>query len=130
MKYITPYNNYALLTPSGDIIGFLDIDECKDYVTGYDLVNMIEFKNKHTFEYFDFYDEQDQKDYGTIEGVNSGQCQIYDIEELIEAIREASIFQSEKDEIINKLLCKDIDLNIYEIGIDDLVSSVDAKWNC
>lgn len=128
MDYITAINNYVVLTPEGKLLGFKDKDRCVNYVTGYEFSNMLDFKHNKNDGYFDFYVEQDQKDFGTITGVNKGDCLIYNIDDVIENIQNADIFQSEKDEIISELLKEDINLNIYDIGIDDIIISLDALW--
>lgn len=128
MEYITAVNNYVVLTPEGRLVGFQDKDRCINYITGYEFSNMLEFKNNKNDGYFDFYVEQDQKDFGTITGVNEGDCLIYRLDDIIEAIQNAGIFQSEKDEIISELLKEDINLNIHNIGIDNIIASLDALW--
>lgn len=129
MNYVTPYNNYVVINTNGDTIGYVDIEDCRDYVTGSELMNMLDYSRYNNEGYYDLYDEQDQKDFGTYEGVNKGECRIYDIDKLISEFRDSDILENEKYEIINELLKKDINLNIYDMGIDDIVSRVDAESN-
>ena len=128
MEHIKPINNYVVLTPEGKLIGFKDKDKCINYVTLYEFSNMIEFKNNKNDGYYEFYVEQDQKDFGTMEGISKGDCLIYSIHDILKAVEDSSIFQSEKEDIINGLLKNDINLNVYDIGIDDIIMSLDALW--
>lgn len=72
-------------------------------------------------EHYLIYIKKDQEDLNRIYGVNEGECRIYDLESVLEAIRNSSYFQDEKDELISKLLKEEITLNIYDYGIDNIL---------
>ena len=131
MEYITAFNNYVVAEPGGDLRGFKELSDARSFISAYNLDNILENSPRVTEDsekFFDLYQEKDQQDLGIITGVNEGECKIYDLEDFIEKIRESSFFQSEKDEIISELLKEDIKLNIYDYGIDDILTDVKMEW--
>ncbi|MBD7913029.1 hypothetical protein [Clostridium cibarium] len=129
MEYITAMNNYVVVNPNGDMQGYVEIDEAVGAVDSYDLENILalceEPRKGHMFDMWQFDDMQDS---GIIYGVDNGECQIYDMDTLLEAIRESGMFQDEKDELIKELLKKDIHLNAYDKGIVGILANVDVEW--
>ena len=126
MEYLTAANDYILLMPSGELRGFKDIDSARGTIYQYDINTIME--NVHSggeYEY-DMYNQQN--DVGIIAGVENGECQIFDLEDFISKIRESGMFQDEKDEIINKLLQENINLNVYDLGLFNLLNDCRVEW--
>ncbi len=126
MEYLTAANDYILLMPSGELRGFKDIDSARGTIYQYDINTIME--NVHSggeYEY-DMYNQQN--DVGIIAGVENGECQIFDLEDFISKIRESGMFQDEKDEIINKLLQENINLNVYDLGLFSLLNDCRVEW--
>jgi len=130
MKYITAFNNYVVAQPNGDLIGFKELSDARSFISTYNLNNILENSPiaENAEKFFDLYQEKDQQDLGIITGVDEGECKIYDLEDFIEKVRETDFFQSEKDEIISELLKEDIKLNIYDYGIDNILTDVKMEW--
>ena len=131
MEYITAFNNYVVAQPNGDLIGFKELSDARSFISTYNLNNILENSPiaENAEKFFDLYQEKDQQDLGIITGVDEGECKIYDLEDFIEKVRETDFFQSEKDEIISELLKEDIKLNIYDYGIDNILTDVKMEWN-
>lgn len=130
MEYITAFNNYVVAQPNGDLIGFKELSDARSFISTYNLNNILENSPiaENAEKFFDLYQEKDQQDLGIIKGVDEGECKIYDLEDFIEKVRESDFFQSEKDEIIFELLKEDIKLNIYDYGIDNILTDVKMEW--
>ena len=130
MEYITAFNNYVVAQPNGDLIGFKELSDARSFISTYNLNNILENSPiaENAEKFFDLYQEKDQQDLGIITGVDEGECKIYDLEDFIEKLRESDFFQSEKDEIISELLKEDIKLNIYDYGIDNILTDVKMEW--
>ncbi len=130
MEYITAFNNYVVAQPNGDLIGFKELSDARSFISTYNLNNILENSPiaENAEKFFDLYQEKDQQDLGIITGVDEGECKIYDLEDFIEKVRETDFFQSEKDEIISELLKEDIKLNIYDYGIDNILTDVKMEW--
>lgn len=130
MEYITAFNNYVVAQPNGDLIGFKELSDARSFISTYNLNNILENSPiaENAEKFFDLYQEKDQQDLGIITGVDEGECKIYDLEDFIEKVRESDFFQSEKDEIISELLKEDIKLNIYDYGIDNILTDVKMEW--
>ena len=131
MEYITAFNNYVVAQPNGDLIGFKELSDARSFISTYNLNNILENSPiaENAEKFFDLYQEKDQQDLGIITGVDEGECKIYDLEDFIEKVRESDFFQSEKDEIISELLKEDIKLNIYDYGIDNILTDVKMEWS-
>ena len=130
MEYITAFNNYVVAQPNGDLIGFKELSDARSFISTYNLNNILENSPiaENAEKFFDLYQEKDQQDLGIITGVDEGECKIYDLEDFIEKVRETDFFESEKDEIISQLLKEDIKLNIYDYGIDNILTDVKMEW--
>lgn len=127
MEYITAVNNYVVLTPSGNLVGFKEVDEARNFIYNYYYQEMLDKVHPYGEGYFDVYTEINNV--GIINGVEDGECQIYNLDDFIEKLRDSALLQEEKDEIIAKLLKEDIKLNIYEYGIYDILSEAEVEWN-
>ncbi|MDS0525075.1 hypothetical protein NNC19_05225 [Clostridium sp. SHJSY1] len=129
MNYVTAFNNYVVVNPIGEMQGFAELDEAVSAVDSYDLENILKLSEKpKKNSMFDMYQEQDMKDAGVIFGVDEGECQIYNMDNLITSIRNSDIFEDEKNELISELLKEKINLNVYDRGIVQLLSNVEVEW--
>ncbi|SFU73260.1 hypothetical protein SAMN04487886_11233 [Clostridium sp. DSM 8431] len=126
MEYVTAVNDYVLLMPSGELRGFKDIDSARGTVYEYDLRTILE--NVHSGGEYEFDMYSQQNDVGIIEGVENGECQIFNLDDFISKIRESAMFQDEKDEVISKLLRENINLNVYEYGLFNLLNECEVDW--
>lgn len=126
MNYITAVNDYVVLMPSGELRGYESLESARGTIYEYDLNNILENVHSGGESYYDMYSQMN--DAGIIQGVENGECQIYHLEDCIEKIRDSAMFQDEKDEIISKLLQRDININVYDYGIYDLISEADVEW--
>ena len=130
MNYVTAQNNYIVVEPSGDIRGFVELSDARSFISCYYLNNILEYRPQSDSykSYFDIYQEKDQEAVNYIAGVDEGECRIYDLDSVIEKIREKPYFEDEKEELISKFLPKDIHLNIYDYGIDDIFAEAKEEW--
>ncbi|NLK96421.1 MAG: hypothetical protein GX275_14745 [Clostridiales bacterium] len=130
MNYITPVNEFIVVKPSGEIIGFKELSDARNFISVYNLNNILEesprMKGGNT--YYDMYEEKNQESLGIINGVYEGECKIYSIDDFFEKIRDAGFFQQEVDELISKLLVENINLNVYDYGIDNILVDVKQLW--
>lgn len=119
---LSPYNEYLLVMPNGDAKGFNDFNLMKAYVNRYYEEEIKIYSHKH--DYGDLTDMLWQERNNICErvGVNEGVCVVYDTNNFIENLRENLVFEEEKEEVISKLLKKDINLNIYEYSIDNILA--------
>ena len=79
--------------------------------------------------WFDLYQEEDQEDLNRILGVNEGECMLFDLESILEVIRNSAYFEEEKEELISSLLKEEIKLNIYDYGIDNLLNDCKIMYS-
>lgn len=128
MEYITPFNNFIVVEPNGNVTGFVELSDARGYITVNYLQRILDYSHEGKYSYFDMTQERDMEDSGLMAGVYEGEAQIYDIEEFIEKIRENPMFQDEKDELISKLLAKDIKMNVIDYAIEDILTEVEQKW--
>lgn len=128
MDYITPFNNYIVVMPTGAALGFVELSDARGYITTNYLGRILSIAHEGKYSYFDMTQERDMEDSGIIAGVYEGEAQIYDLDEFMEKVRESAMFQDEKDEIISELLKKDIHMNIRDLGLDGLLTEVEQKW--
>ena len=129
MEYIVPVNNYIVVEPSGDVKGFKELEDARGFISSINLDNILENTKVSKHAINDMYQEQDQNDLGIITGVDRGESKIFNIEEVIEKIRNQGYFESEKQELISKLLEENIKLNVYQYGIDDILSDLTEQWS-
>ena len=128
MEYITPVNNYIVVEPTGNVVGFVELSDARSFISTVYLNRILEGAHKGRYSHFDMYQEQDQKDYGILMGVYEGECQIYDLDDFIEKIRDSGMFQDEKDELISKLLKENINMNVNSYGLEEILTDVEEKW--
>lgn len=113
METILPYHNYIVVNPNGDIEGFQDVDDASAYILGYYTEKIDKIGDNTEFVYTDNVAEpfENAVNISRELGVYEGECKIYDLDSLIDNIRESDIFDDEKEEIISKLMEEDIDIN-------------------
>ncbi len=116
---------YLLVLPNGDVKGFEDLETTKGYINIY-----YDKKIRHSHlinEYNDVTDNSDEYVNTICQnlGVVEGECRVFDSLKVIDKLQEKMIFDDEKQEVISKLMQKDIKLNIYEYTIDDIFNDID-----
>lgn len=122
-----PYNEYLLVMPSGKCRGLNDLDLAKAYINLY-----YERKIDSDLSEDDYNDateigaEEPRRNICTQLGVAEGKCEVYNIDEFMQKLREQLVFDQEKEEIILKLLQEKIDLNVYDYGLDKILADVEA----
>lgn len=124
MKTQIPYHNYVVVTPNGDIVGFAEEDDARRFIAGYYVGKVEELSDDRSMLFEDYSTDplQSTVDICTELGAYQGDCIIYDLENLIENIRESGIFEDEKEELILKLMAKRIKLNVNDYQIDNILS--------
>ena len=128
MDYITPVNNYVVVMPNGNTVGFVELSDARGYITTNYLGRILSISHEGKYSYFDMTQERDMEDSGIIAGVNEGEASIYDLDEFIEKIRSSDMFQDEKDELISKLLKDNIKMNVIDYGLEGILTEVESKW--
>lgn len=121
-----PENEYLLIMPDGDCRGFNDLESAKSYVNIY-YERLID-ENISDDDYNDATEigsGDNRIKICTELGVEEGKCELYNMEGIIDKIKEEVIFDEEKKEIIEKLCMSDIDFNIYDNNLDLLISDVE-----
>ena len=123
---IIPEFQYLLVMPSGNIKGFDDLDTTKAYIN---LYYMQQVRNSDIItEVNDLTDSSEQIINTVCQnlGVIEGECRVYKTNDIIEKIQEDIVFDEEKEELISKLLSKNININIYDFAIDNIFNDVEA----
>ncbi|MSR91265.1 hypothetical protein [Inconstantimicrobium porci] len=122
MSEITPYNNYIVVTPNGDIAGFREINDARNFVSGYYIGKVEEMSDDFSVVYSDYVTDpmQTTEAICTSLGAYEGECVIYDLDSLIENIQKSDYFEEEKVELISKLMDKQIDINVNDYQIDKI----------
>ena len=123
---IIPEFQYLLVMPSGNIKGFDDLDTTKAYIN---LYYMQQVRNSDIItEVNDLTDSSEQFINTVCQnlGVIEGECRVYKTNDIIEKIQEDIVFDEEKEELISKLLSKNININIYDFAIDHIFNDVEA----
>ena len=128
MEYITAFNNYIVVMPSGDVVGFQELSDARGYISTNYLERILSISHEGKYSYFDMTQENEMQNSGIITGVNEGESQIYSLDEFVKKIRESAMFQDEKDEIISKLLEENIKMNVVDYGLEGILTEVEEKW--
>ena len=86
MSEITSYHNYIVVTPNGDIAGFREIDDARNFVSGYYIGKVEEMSDDFSVVYSDYVTDpmQTTEAICTSLGAYEGECVIYDLDSLIE----------------------------------------------
>lgn len=123
---IIPEFQYLLVMPDGQVNGFNDLDTTKAYIN---LYYMQRVRNSTIItEVNDLTDSSEQFINTVCQnlGVIEGECRVYNTNDIIEKIQENVVFDEEKEEVISRLLSKDIKLNIYDFAIDNIFNEVET----
>lgn len=123
---IVPEFQYILVMPNGNVKGFNDLDTTKAYVNLYYTKRV---RNSTIItECNDLTDSSEQFINTVCQnlGVVEGECRVFDIDDVIEKIHNEVVFDEEKEELISKLLSKNINMNIYDLGIDNIFDDVQS----
>lgn len=123
---IIPEFQYLLVMPNGNVKGFNDLDTTKAYIN---LYYMQRVRNSTIItEVNDLTDSSEQFINTVCQnlGVIEGECRVYNTDDIIKKLQEDIVFDEEKEEVISKLLKKDISLNIYDFSIDNIFNNVEA----
>ncbi|MGL5380724.1 hypothetical protein [Clostridium sp.] len=122
---LAPYYEYLLVLPTGDTLGFNDLDTAKGYVYIYYEKQIKDYSE--STDYMDVTELVGQVRNNICQhiGVDEGECVLYSIPSLVEKLQENLVFDEDKQEIISKLLSKNINLNIYEYSIDNILTEVE-----
>ena len=122
MSEITSYHNYIVVTPNGDIAGFREIDDARNFVSGYYIGKVEEMSDDFSVVYSDYVTDpmQTTEAICTSLGAYEGECVIYDLDSLIENIQKSDYFEEETVELISKLMDKQIDINVNDYQIDKI----------
>ncbi|MGL5150579.1 MAG: hypothetical protein ACRC7N_08435 [Clostridium sp.] len=121
MKYVTPANNYAIVFPNGKVTGVEEKELALGYINTYYRDRLDQIHEKEDYEELEKNEETTWLEIYTRLGVDEGECRVFNIDELIEHIREAAILEDEKEDLISRLMEDKIDLNINDFGIDDIL---------
>ena len=123
---IIPEFQYLLVMPDGHVKGFNDLDTTKAYINMY---YMQKVRNSTIITEVDDLTDSSEQFINTVcqnLGVIEGECRVYNTNDIIEKLQEDIVFDEEKEEVISKLLSKDINLNIYDFAIDNIFNDVEA----
>lgn len=120
----SPYNEFILVMPSGDVKGFNDLELAKACINLY-----YEKKIKEYSEQEEYNDSKEMIGETRLNicqhlGVEEGECIVYDLEDFLEKLRQELVFDEEKEEVISKLIKEKIDLNIFDFGLDVILHDV------
>lgn len=121
---LSPYNEFILVMPNGDVDGFNDLDLAKACINLYYEKKIKEYSEEE--EYNDSKEMIGETRLNICQhlGVEEGECIVYDLEDFLEKLREELVFDEEKEEVISLLLKDKIDLNIYDFGLDVILHNV------
>lgn len=122
---IVPFNEYLLVMPNGDAKGFNDLELVKAYINiYYEKVIDNKIDNDDYNDATEIGGEEPRKNICTQLGVDEGLCTVYSIDKFIEVIRKEIVFAGEREEIISKLLEKEINFNVYNYNLDSILLEV------
>ena len=122
-----PSNEYLLVMPDGDVKGFNDLESAKAYINVYYEKRIDNDMIEDDYNDITEIGGSDERENICINmGVREGKCEVYKVSDFIDKIKEDLVFNSEKEELIEKLVEKHIDLNIYDYNLDALLTDIEA----
>ena len=122
-----PSNEYLLVMPNGDCVGFNDLKEAKAYINIYYERKIDEDIDEHDYnDATEIGGGDSRQNICTQLGVEEGKCEVYNMEEFINKLEEELVFDNEKDEIISKLMEEDLDINEYKYNLDMILADTDV----
>lgn len=125
-SYEVTENNYILVMPDGNVVGFEETDRAQRYINRYYQEQISTYCEKVDYSEYDMTEWKSTENICTAMGAYEGVCILYKLDELIESIQESSIFEEEKKELISKLLNKNIQLNVNDYQIDNILANIDG----
>ena len=123
---ISPYYDYLLVMTDGSTKGFNDLEIAKGYINIYYENRIKKYSQKENYHDITELPGQFRNSLCQHMGVGEGECRVYNLQDFIGKLREELIFDDEKQEVISKLLKKDIDLNIYDYALDTILTDVEV----
>ena len=122
-----PSNEYLLVMPNGDCVGFNDLKEAKAYINIYYERKIDEDIDEHDYnDTTEIGGGDSRQNVCTQLGVEEGKCEVYNMEEFINKLEEELVFDNEKDEIISKLMEEDLEINVYDYNLDMILADTDV----
>lgn len=123
MESIVPCHNYVVVTPNGDIAGFDEVVDAREFVAGYYMGKVEELSDDTNYVYSDYATDPMQATESICRSLGSyeGECIIYDIDDLIKNIQESDMFEEEKVELISELMKDEITINSNDYQIDNIL---------
>lgn len=127
MSEVLSYNEYLLVEPDGTCKGFTDYEGAKSYVNMYyeRFIDHKIVKNDYN-DLTDIGGEAPRVNICTQAGAETGICKIYKIDDFIKKIESDIVFEEEQEEIISKLIQKDIDFNINDYNLDLVLADIES----
>lgn len=122
---IAAENSYILVMPDKNVIPAEDIEYAKAYVNRYYERKIEECKCSKEYEEHDLNDEEVREEVFRTMGNDEGEPMLYDIDKVIEAVRESDFFEDEQAEIIKKLLSYDVELDADKYSLDIILANVE-----
>lgn len=114
--------NYLLVLPNYRAIGFKELEGAQAALNMYHEGRIDVNNEKNIYSQYDMFEEKSREDLSFIIGAEEGEGKIYDIDELVENLRNAEILDEEKNEIITELINEKINFDIGQYGIENILS--------
>lgn len=125
---VEPSNEFLLVMPDGEAKGFNDLETAKAYINIY-YERSIDKEVDDDEDYTDITDiggDNPRRARCIAMGVTEGRCEVYRLSDFIKKIEEQLVFESEKEEIIEKLSQEHINLNVYSYNLDVILADTDV----
>lgn len=120
------YYEYLLVMPDGDCKGFNDIELAKGYINLYYEKMIKKYSEKKDYGDFTELPGQVRNNLCQHLGVDEGECVVYKLDDYIDKLREELVFDDEKEDVIEKLISDEIELNVYDYSIDHILHDVET----
>lgn len=122
-----PYNEYLLVMPDGDIKGFNDLETTKAYINVYYEKRIDNDMKEDDYNDITEIGGGDERENICINmGVREGKCEVYKTSDFIDSLEKKLVFNSEKEEVIDKLVQKHINLNINDYNLDAFLTNIES----
>ncbi|WP_297632450.1 hypothetical protein [uncultured Clostridium sp.] len=116
--------NYLLVLPNYRAIGFKEVEGAQDALNMYHEGRIDKNNEKSIYSEYDMFEEKSREDLSIIIGAEEGEGQIYDIDEIVEGVRNSEMLEEEKEEIIGQLISEKINFDIGQYGIENILSEM------
>lgn len=120
-----PYYQYLLVMPNGNARGVNDLELAKAKINMYYEKQIDIYSHKDDYQDITELVGQVRNNLCQQVGVAEGEARVYDLAHFIDKLREELVFDEDKEEIISKLLERDININIYDYSLDNILCDVD-----